>query len=106
MPRPGQRDGAHDFEIKERQSAGAADFLDVFHAGYAGHHSAKDDWCNQHLDELDEPITQGLHFGTNARVPSAQEHTECNGQDDLEIERRQESFHAANSKRFEDGDGI
>ena len=86
---------AHHFEIDECKTAGLADFLDVFDAGNARHHSAKDNWCNQHLDELDEPITQRLHFRAKRRIAATHQHPECDGHDDLEVQRRQQSFHAA-----------
>ena len=56
-----QRKRRHHFKVQQSLAADATDFLDVVHAGDAGHDGAKDDWCDDHLDQLDEAITERLH---------------------------------------------
>ena len=82
-----QRQAADDFKIKQRQTAGLADFLHVFHAGNADHHRAKDDGRNDHLDQLDEAVAQRLHGGAGFGVKVPEQHANHDGRDDLEIKR-------------------
>ncbi len=83
MPAPGcttltmhqpddQRDRADDLEIQQRQPAGLADLLHVFHAGDADHHRAEDDRRDDHLDQLDEAIAERLHARAHRGVKVAQ----------------------------------
>jgi hypothetical protein len=56
-----QRNAADHLEVQQRQAAGLADLLHVFHAGDAHHHRAEDDGRDDHLDQLDEAVAQRLH---------------------------------------------
>jgi hypothetical protein len=86
MPAPGcpdvdddqaddQRDGADDLEVQDRQAAGLADLLHVFHAGDADDDGAEDDRRDDHLDQLDEAVAQRLHRRAGFGVEMTQQIT-------------------------------
>ena len=62
----GQRDadqegeGRQDLEIEDRLDADPPHLLEVTGARDAEHHHAEDEWRNDHLDELDEAVAEGL----------------------------------------------
>jgi hypothetical protein len=96
MPTPGcrvhhdqaddERHGTDDFEIQQRQAAGLADLLHVFHAGDADDDGTEDHRRDDHLDQLDEAIAQRLHGFTGGRIEVAQRDTDDDGTQDLEIQ--------------------
>jgi hypothetical protein len=52
--------GRQHLEIDQRLDPDPADLLEVAHLGHADHHGAEDDRRQQHLDQLDEAVGQGL----------------------------------------------
>ena len=66
------------FKVEERQAPRFPDRLHVFHAGDARHHRAKDDGSDDHLDQTDESVAEGLHFCADF----GHEGTEQNADDD------------------------
>ena len=80
----GQR--GHDLEIDQRLDADPADLLHVLHAGDAVDDGAEDDRGDQHLDQLDEQVTEPFHAFAELRIEIPQQHAENDGAQDLEIE--------------------
>ena len=57
-----QRKGGYDLEVEQRLAAHPADFLHVLHAGDAVHHGAEDHRGDDHFDEFDETVAEGLEI--------------------------------------------
>src|SRR5205823_12606526 len=62
-----------------------ADLLDVLHAGDTGDHRAEDHRGDDHLDQFDEAVSQRLHRGGQARIIDAQQDTDNNREQYLDI---------------------
>ena len=82
-----ERERAHDLEVEQRVAAGLADRLHVLHAGDADDDRAEDDRRDDHLDELDEPVAEGLHRGAGLREEVPEQDADDDSDDHLEIER-------------------
>src|SRR5262245_59713751 len=81
-----ERQRADYFKVEYGQSAGLAHRLHVFHPGDAGHHRAKDDRGDHHLDQLDEAVTERLHRRARFRVEMAEQRADQNPHYDLKVE--------------------
>ncbi|KFB72301.1 MAG: hypothetical protein AW09_002515 [Candidatus Accumulibacter phosphatis] len=81
-----QREGRQHLEIDQCPDTDAAEFLHVFHAGNAQHHSGKDDRREHHLDQLDEDVTKRLQVGSDVGGEDAQNDTGRHADQDLDIE--------------------
>ena len=64
----------------------APNLLHVLHAGNAVHHGAENDRRDQHLDQLDEEITQRLHLRAKRWVEMPEQDAEHDGAQDLRVE--------------------
>jgi hypothetical protein len=63
----GQREGRDDLEVEQGLAADAADFLHVLHAGDTGDDGTEDHRRDDHLDQFDEAVSQGLHLFAECR---------------------------------------
>jgi hypothetical protein len=81
-----QGDGGEDLEVQQGQAAGLADLLHVLHAGDAQHHGAEDDRGDDHLDQLDEAVTQRLHLRGQVRREMPQQHAHRDGEQHLHVQ--------------------
>ena len=89
-----QRNRTYHLEIQERHAAGFADFFHVLHAGNADDHRAENDRRDDHLDQLDEAIAEGLHRLAILRREMPQQHANHDSGDDLKIQRLVNRFWA------------
>jgi hypothetical protein len=81
-----QRKRGDDLEINQRLQPDAADLLQILHAGDAVHDGAEDDWGDEHLDQLDEPVAERLHCLAEMRVEMAEQDTEHDRGEHLHVE--------------------
>ncbi|MNW01702.1 hypothetical protein D3C71_1973760 [compost metagenome] len=56
------------------------------HARNAGDDGQEDHWRNDHLDQLDERVTQRLELSGKRRLEVAEQHTQNNGHHHLKIQ--------------------
>ncbi|MNE15895.1 hypothetical protein D3C80_1088200 [compost metagenome] len=66
-----QGDGGQDFEVDHRFQADAPDLFQVAGTGDAADHHAEHDQPDQHLDQLDEAVTEGFELQGNFRKAQA-----------------------------------
>ena len=78
-----QSERGHHLEVDQRLQPDPADLLHVLHAGDAVHHGAENDRRDQHLDQLDEEITQRLHLRAERWVEVPEQDAEHDGAQDL-----------------------
>ena len=82
-----ERQRRHHLKIEERLHADPPDFFEVVHARDAGDYGAEDDRRNDHLDELDEPVTKRFQAGAEIGPEMADRHAESDGHQHLDVER-------------------
>ncbi|MNS84899.1 hypothetical protein D3C72_1187430 [compost metagenome] len=82
-----QRDGGQHLEVDQRLHADPAHALEVARAGDAMHHHAEHQHGNDHLDQLDEAVTQRLELGGELGRKEADEHADHQCDDHLSEER-------------------
>ena len=87
-----QREGRHDLEVDQGLDPDAPNLAQVAHPADARDHGGEDDRGDQHLDELDEGVTEGLELRTVGRFKVTQCDAENDGDQDLNIEMA-EDFH-------------
>ena len=75
-----------DLEIEDGLAAHAAYRLDVFHLGDAHGHGAEDDGSDDHLDEVDERVSQRLEINAQRGIEVPDQDTENQGDNNLEIQ--------------------
>jgi hypothetical protein len=63
-----QCNGGQHLEVKQRLETDAADAFEALHAGDAADHGAENDRRDEHLDQLDEGVTQGFHLFAQRRA--------------------------------------
>ena len=85
-----ERDRRHDFEIDQRLEADPADFFQIAGAGDAVHDDAEYDRRDDHLNELEERVTED--FQRNGEI--RRRHAE----DDAENQRRRRPGRTASCK--------
>ncbi len=81
-----QREGRYDLEVDQGLAADEADLFHVLHAGDARDDGTKDHRGDDHLDQFDEAVSQRLHRGGDARIIYAQQDTENNRDQYLDIQ--------------------
>ena len=81
-----QGDGGNDFEVQQRVAAGLADRLHALHASDAADHGTEDDRGDDHFDQLDKAVTQWLEGHAGLRVEVAEQDTDNDCDDHLEIQ--------------------
>lgn len=79
-------DGRDDLKVEKRKTAGLADLLHVLHARNACHDRAENHGRDDHFDEADEAVAEGLHLSTDLGCKKAQENADDNGADDLKVQ--------------------
>ena len=67
-----QSDRRQHLEIDDRFESDAPDPRHIRHARDAVNHRAKDDWRDQHADQLDEGVSERLHAHAEAWIELAQ----------------------------------
>ena len=77
--------GADDLEIKQRIAPGLAHLLHVLHPGDTHDHGAEDDRRDDHFDQPDEAVAEGLHRRASLGVEMSDQHADHDGNDDLKI---------------------
>jgi len=78
--------GRHHLEIDERLDADPPDFLQVLHGCDAVHDGDENHRCDNHLDEFDEAVAQGLHGGTRLGPEMAEKDADGDGDEHLDVE--------------------
>ncbi|MNG94219.1 hypothetical protein D3C79_532240 [compost metagenome] len=87
-----QGKGGQHFEVDQRAHADAAEFLHVFHLGDAQHHRGEDDRGEDHLDQFDEGITDGLQVSANLWPEHPDQHPEGYADQYLYVELAEQSL--------------
>ncbi len=82
----GEGDGGDDLEIDDRLQRHPAGAAHVVHARHPVHHGAEDHRGDDHPDQGDEGVAQGLHLGPQVRVQPAQQGAQRHGRQHLEPE--------------------
>jgi len=90
-----ERDGGDDLEIDQCLYPHPADLFHVAQAGDPHDDGREDDRADQHLDELDERVAQRLQLLAQRGVLPAEQHAGDDGQEDLDIDIGDETFHGA-----------
>src|SRR5450830_1428579 len=85
-----QGEGGDDLEVQQGLAADPPDLFYVVHAGDAGDHGAEDDRADDHLDQLDETVAQGLEVDAGLRPVVADQYPQHDGDDHLDIQGSQQ----------------
>ncbi|MNF77576.1 hypothetical protein D3C84_597260 [compost metagenome] len=85
-----QRKAGDDFEVQQRLATDPADLFHVVHAGDSRDHCAEDDRADDHLDQLDETVTQRLEVDADLRPEMADHNAQRDGDEHLHVEGSQQ----------------
>ena len=81
-----QRDRRDDFKVEKREAARLADGLHVLHPRDAGDDRTEDHRRDDHLDETDEPVAEGLHLRADVGGDDAEDDADDDRADHLKVE--------------------
>ena len=70
-----ERDGGEHFEIYDRFQSHASDPRNIGHARDAVNHSAENNWRDQHADQFDKRVAEGLHLHAEAGIKSPEQYS-------------------------------
>jgi len=87
-----QGQGRQHFEVDHRLQADTPDLLQIAGAGNAADHNAEHDQADEHLDQLDEAITQGFELQGQVGEAQAADHAKGEAEHNLEENRTRTPF--------------
>jgi hypothetical protein len=89
-----QRKRTDHFKIEQRHRTGAADRFHAFHTGDTCHDRTEDNRGDNHFNQLNEGIAKRFHLRAQFRVEMAEQNTDSDGRQYLEIQTfKQRGFH-------------
>ncbi|MNY15107.1 hypothetical protein D3C86_1483070 [compost metagenome] len=88
-----QRESGQDLEIDQSPDADATELLHVLHPCNAEHHGGEDDWCEHHLDQLDEDVAHRLEVAGDVGCEETEGRTGEHADEHLDVQLSEEAAH-------------
>src|SRR5438105_11729548 len=81
-----QSQGGNDFEVEDGFAADSSDFCQVAQGSDSMDHGAKDDRGDEHFDQFDKGLAEGLHRLAERGKKISEEDARSDGHEDLDVE--------------------